>query len=141
MSTEDNKAIVRRFQDGMLEAIRTGNSDAMQETIHPDCVFGMPGMPSTVEGMLQMLPAFQAAFPDLQVTVGAMLAEGDQVAYRVTATGTHAGELMGIPATGKRVTFTETHIDQIANGQLVRHDGDWDQLGMLQQLGVIPAMS
>ena len=141
MSTEDNKAIVRRFQEGMLEAIRTGNPDAMQETVHPDCVFDMPGMPATVDGMLHMLPAFHAAFPDLQVTVGAMLAEDDQVAYRLTVTGTHTGEFMGIPATGKHVTFTETHIDQIANGQLVRHDGDSDQLGMLQQLGVIPAMS
>jgi predicted ester cyclase len=47
---------------------------------------------------------------------------------------------MGIPATGKRVTFTETHVDQIANGKIVRHDGDWDQIGLLQQLGVIPAL-
>lgn len=140
MSTEDNKNIVRRFQEGMLEAIRTGNPDPLLEVAQPDCAFGMPGMPSTLEGMRQMLPAFRAAFPDLSITVGEMLAEGDMVAYRLTATGTHAGEFMGIPATGKRVTFTETHIDQIANGKIVRHDGDWDQMGMMQQLGVIPAM-
>lgn len=140
MSTEDNKDIVRRFQEGMLEAIRTGNPDSLLGTVHPDCVFDMPGMPSTLEGMRQLIPAFHIAFPDMSVTVGELIAEGDKVAYRLTATGTHTGEFMGIPATGKRVTITETHIDQIANGKLVRHDGDTDQLGMLQQLGVIPAM-
>ena len=140
MSTEDNKAIVRRFQGGMLEAIRTGSPDPMLATVDPACAFDMPGMPSTVEGMIQMLPAFRTAFPDLQVTVGEMIAEGDKVAYRLTVTGTHTGEFMGIQATGKRVTFTEMHIDQLAGGKLVRHDGDSDQLGMLQQLGVIPAM-
>lgn len=140
MSTAENKAIVRRFQEGMMEAIHTGNPGPMLETTHPDCTFDMPGMPSTLEGLRQMLPAFRAAFPDLQMTVGEMLAEGDMVAYRLSVTATHTGEFMGIPPTGKRVTFTETHIDQIANGKIVRHDGDWNQLGMMQQLGVIPAM-
>jgi predicted ester cyclase len=68
--------------------------------------------------------------------MGEMLAEGDKVAYRLTVTGTHTREFMGIPATGKRITLTETHIDQVANGKIVRHDGDWDQMGMLQQLAV-----
>jgi steroid delta-isomerase-like uncharacterized protein len=140
MSTEDNKAIVRRFQEGMVEAIRTGNPDSMLTAVALDCAFDMPGMPPTLEGMRQALPAFSTAFPDLQVTVGEMIAEGDKVAYRLTVTGTHTGDFMGIPATGKRINLTETHIDQIANGKLVRHDGDWDQLGMMQQLGVIPTM-
>lgn len=97
MSTEDNKNVVRRFQEGMLEAIRTGNPDPLLATVHPDCVFDMPGMPTTIEEMRQMLPAFRAAFPDLRVTVGEMVAEGDKVAYRLTVTGTHTGEFMGIP--------------------------------------------
>lgn len=140
MSTDDNKDLVRRFQEGMLEALRTGNSDSLLDTVDPDCVFGMPGMPSTLEGMKQMLPAFNAALSDMQVTIGEMIAEGDKVAYHLTGTATHTGEFMGVPATGKRVTFTETHIDQIVGGKIVRHDGDWDQVGMLQQLGVIPPM-
>jgi len=140
MSTEDNKAIVRRFLEGMLEAIRTGNTNPLLETVDPDATFGMPGMPSTVEGMLQVLAAFRTAFPDLQVTLGALIAEDDRVAYRLTWTGTHTGEFMGIAPTGKRVTVTETRVDQIANGKIMRHDGDSDQLGMLQQLGAIPAM-
>jgi steroid delta-isomerase-like uncharacterized protein len=140
MSTEDNKAIVRRFHAGMVENFLTGNLDPLLATMAPDCAFDMPGMPSTVEGMLQVLAAFRTAFPDLQVTLGALIAEDDRVAYRLTWTGTHTGEFMGIAPTGKRVTVTETRVDQIANGKIMRHDGDSDQLGMLQQLGVIPAM-
>lgn len=138
MSTE-NKDIVRRFQEAMAEALRTGNSDHFPDTLDLKCTFGMPGMPSTAEEMWHMLPAFHTAFPDMQVTVGEMLAEGDMVAYRLTVTGTHNGDFMGIPATGKRVTFTETHVDQIANGKIVRHDGDWDSMGLMEQLGVMPA--
>jgi steroid delta-isomerase-like uncharacterized protein len=140
MSIDDNKAIVRRFQAGMAENFRTGNLDTVRAILDPDCAFDMPSWPSTVEGMLQVLPVFHTAFSDLQVTLGALIAEDDKVAYRLTWTGTHTGEFMGIPATGKRVAVTVTHIDQIANGKIVRHDGDSDQLGMLQQLGVIPAM-
>ncbi|HEV2238818.1 MAG TPA: ester cyclase [Ktedonobacterales bacterium] len=140
MSAEYNKDLVRRFQDDMAESLRTGNVDPLLSTLHPDCTFGMPGMPPTVEGMRQVLPAFGEAFSDLRITVSEMIVDGDKVAYRLTFSGTHTGEFMGIPATGKRVTVTETHIDQIADGKIVRHDGDWDQLGMLQQLGVVPAM-
>ena len=70
--------------------------------------------------------------------MGEMLADGDKVAYRLTVTGTHTGDFMGIPATGKRITITETHIDQVTDGKIVRHDGDWDQMGMMQQLAVTP---
>jgi predicted ester cyclase len=140
MTNEENKAVVRRFQDGMLEAFRTGNLDPMLAAVDPACIFDSPGMPTTLEDLKHLLPAFRAAFPDLNMTAGELIAEGDKVAYRLTVTATHTGEFMGIAPTGKRVTFTEMHIDQIAHGKLVRHDGDWDQLGMLQQLGVIPAM-
>ena len=56
----------------------------------------------------------------------------------MTSTGTHSGDFMGIPATGKRVTFTETHIVRIANGKAVEHWGNQDDMTMMQQLGVIP---
>lgn len=141
MSTEDNKAVVRRFQDGVAAFFRTGNLDSLDGATDPNAIFDLPGMPPTVEGMKQLLPAFRTAFPDLAITLGEMIAEGDKVAYLMSWTGTQTGEFMGIPATGKHVTVTETHIDQIANGKLVRHGGDTDQLGLLQQLGVIPALA
>ncbi len=140
MSTEENKDIVRRFYEGFNEYFRTGNLDPLLDTLHPDATFDVPGIPPTLDSMKQVLPAFRTAFPDLHLTAGEMIADEDKVAYRITWTGTHLGEFMGIPATGKRVTVTETHIDQIANGKIVRHDGDWDQMGMMQQLGVIPSM-
>lgn len=140
MSTQDNKDIIRRFNEGIIAYFRTGNLDPLLDTVHPDAAFDMPAMPPTLDGMTQVLPAFRTAFPDLHVTVGELIADEDKVAYRMTWTGTHTGEFMGIPATGKRVTVTETHLDQIANGKIVRHGGDWDQMGMMQQLGVIPSM-
>ena len=140
MSTEENKAVSRRFQEGTAEAVRTGNLDALPDLAQPDATLDTPGMPPTFDGMKQALPAFHSAFPDLRITLGEMVAEGDTVAYRATWTATHSGEFMGIPATGKRVTITGTYIDRIVNGKIARHEGDWDQLGLLQQLGVIPAM-
>ncbi len=140
MSTEDNKDIVRRFNEGIIAYCRTGNLDPLLDTVHPDAAIDVPGMPPTLEGLKQVLPAFRTAFPDLHVTAEEIIADEDKVAYRNTWTGTHTGEFMGIAATGKRVTFTETHLDQIANGKIVRHGGDWDQMGMMQQLGVIPSM-
>jgi steroid delta-isomerase-like uncharacterized protein len=140
MSAEENKAISRRFQEGMADAVHTGNFDALSETAHSDAALDTPGMPATIEGMKQALPAFRTAFPDMRLTLGEMIADGDTVAYRATWTATHSGDFMGIPATGKRVTITGTYIDQIVNGKIARHEGDWDQLGLLQQLGALPAM-
>lgn len=139
MSTEEMKAIVHRFNDGLNEYFRTGNLAPLRDTLHPQAVFDLPGMPPNFDGMTQVLPAFRTAFPDFHLTTGEMIAEGDKVAYRVTWSGTHKGNLMGIPPTEKQVTVTETHIDHIADGKIVRHEGDWDQMGMMQQLGVIPA--
>ena len=85
-----------------------------------------------------MMGMFFSAFPDLHSTIDQLIAEGDIVAGRMTTTGTHRGEFMGIPPTGKRVTFSEIHIVRIADGKAVEHWGNSDDLGMMQQLGVIP---
>ena len=82
---------------------------------------------------------FLSAFPDTQMTVEDELADGDKVATRWTATGTHTGELMGIPPTGKQVTVTGMDINRLVGGKIVEHWGEFDQMGMMQQLGVVPA--
>ena len=79
------------------------------------------------------------AFPDLHVTVEDLIAEGDKIVGRVTLTGTHQGELLGIPATGKKVAFSEIHIVRISNGKAVEHWEIADIMSMMQQLGVIPS--
>jgi predicted ester cyclase len=81
---------------------------------------------------------FLSAFPDTKMTIEDQLAEGDKVTTRWTATGTHTGELMGIPATGKAVTVTGFDITRYSGGKSVEHWGQFDQMGMMQQLGVIP---
>ena len=78
-------------------------------------------------------------FPDFTTSIDLLVAEDDLVVGHFTTSGTHLGELMGIPATGKKVSFTETHILRIANGKAVEDWGNQDDLGMMQQLGVIPA--
>ena len=85
-----------------------------------------------------MVPS-HAALPDFHYTIEDMIAEGDKVVVRLTAQGTQMGEFGGIPATGKHATWTEMPIGRIASGAIAEHWGEIDNLGMLQQLGVIPA--
>ena len=98
-----------------------------------------PGMPEGFEGRKMFYSAFLAAFPDLHVHIEDTLAEGDRLVTRWSAHGTHSGELMGIPPTGKQVSGGGTAIDRFENGQSVEHWEVFDQLGLMQQLGVIPA--
>lgn len=136
-----NKAVVQAFNQALVDYFRTGGMGTLLASVDPKAVLSLPGMPADLDGLKEVLPMFRAAFPDYSVTLGDVIAEGDLVAYRLTWTATHHGELMGIPATNKRITITETHFDRIVNGKIVEHGGDWDQLGMLQQIGAAPAPS
>jgi steroid delta-isomerase-like uncharacterized protein len=136
MSTEDNKAVARRAFD----VINTGNLDVVDELIAPEYLYSAPGTPEVrgPEGWKQLISMYRAAFPDLHMTVDDVLAEGDKVAVRWSATGTHRGELMGIPPTGKRVTVTGMIMSRCAGGKFVEEHEIFDSLGMLQQLGAVP---
>ena len=135
--SEANKALYRRFVN---EIIKNKNVAVIDELMDPNFIEHnpLPGQTPGSDGMKQMMGMFFAAFPDLDSTVDLLVAEGDVVAGRMTTTGTHTGDFMGIPATGKRVSFTEIHIVRIANGRAVEHWGNSDDMGMMQQLGVIP---
>ena len=98
-----------------------------------------PGVPPTREGFKQTAIALKKAFPDLYYTVEDTIESGDRLVHRLSASGTMTGEFMGIPATGKRSTWTEIHIGRVVNGRLTEHWGHADQLGMLVQLGIVPA--
>ena len=98
-----------------------------------------PGIPEGFEGRRMFYSAFLAAFPDLHVHIKDTLAEGDKLVMRWSAHGTHTGELMGIPPTGKQVSVGGTAIDRFENGQSVEHWEIFDQVGLMQQLGVIPS--
>ena len=137
MATDDNKAIVRRFIEEVFNQRNVEAVDTYMASDYVDYVIP-PGVPPTREGFKQFISMFLAAFPDFHYTIEDEIAEGDKVVNRLTARGTQQGELQGIPATGKQATWSEIHIGRMAGGQLVEHWGSIDQLGMLQQLGVIP---
>jgi steroid delta-isomerase-like uncharacterized protein len=141
MSTENNKALVRRATE---EAINGGNLALLDELVSSDFVLHDPNYPQPVrgaEGLKQYFQTFRSAFPDLHFTIEDIIGEGDTVAVRQTGRGTHQGELFGIPPTGKQLTVTAMIFHRFVNGKPVENWVNSDSMGMLQQLGVIPAMS
>src|SRR5579863_1066568 len=139
MSTEQNKALVRRFYD---EVFNKKNLAAIDDFLAPHIIEHSlpPGLPGGIEGSRQFIGMYLTAFPDLHVTAEDMIAEGDKVASRLTMRGTHRGEFMGIPPKGKQVTITGIQIPRVASGKIAENWINLDALGMLQQLGVIPTM-
>jgi predicted ester cyclase len=125
MSTEDNKAASHCIG----EAINAHDYAALKELMSP----------TMYEEFSQGFREALAAFPDYMGKNIDMFAEGDKVAVRWTAVGTHQGSFMGIAPTGKQVTFSGMSIDQYADGKLIEYWIEMDMLGVLQQLGVGPA--
>jgi steroid delta-isomerase-like uncharacterized protein len=138
MSAEENKALVRRMTE---EIFNRGNIDAVDEFLTPDSFDHnpMPGQPSGSEGLKWVARAMRTAFPDMRFEIHDQVAEGDRVMNRWTMSGTHEGELLGMPATGKRVAVAGFDMIRFADGKMAEHWAQMDQLGMMQQLGMIPA--
>ena len=136
--SEANKTLFTRF---INEVLNNKNVNAVDELMAANYIDHnpAPGVPSGTEGMKQLMSMFFSAFPDLHATIDVLVAEGDLVVGSMTNTGTHTGDFMGIPATGKKISFTETHIVRIADGKAVEHWGNQDDMGMMQPLGVILA--
>jgi predicted ester cyclase len=136
MSTETNKALISRiFEEGM-----NGNRpEVYDETIAPDYVnYDFPAPAPGVEGFKIVDAMFKAAFPDMRVTIEEEIAEGDKVATRGYFSGTHKGEFMGIPPTGKTIKVGYIDIWRVANGRGKDNWVQMDMLGLMQQLGVVP---
>jgi steroid delta-isomerase-like uncharacterized protein len=133
-----NKAIVSRFVE---EVFNNGNAEAYGELVADDYVNHnppIPGLPGSKAGFRQAVTVTREAFPDVHVTVEDILAEGDKVMFRDTTTATHRGDFQGIPATGKHLNWTEMHFFRIADGRIAEHWANFDQLGILIQLGAVP---
>ena len=134
--SEENKTVVRQYFD------RWGTQEAERESLAPDFVAHMPGAPEPMnrEAFIQFQGVILSAFPDFAPTLEDQIAEGDKVANRVVFhAGTHKGDFQGIPPTGKPVTITAITIDRVAGGKIVEHWIEFDALGMMQQLGAVPA--
>src|SRR5574341_1640002 len=128
MSTEQNKALVRQIVE---EVFNRGNVSLADEFLAPDFVDREelpPGIPRDREGVKQLTTMLRSAFPDFKATIDDIVAEGDKVVIRQTWSGTQQGEFMGVPPTGKSVSFGVIEIIRIAGGKVVEHWGQMDSM-------------
>jgi len=137
MSAEQNKQAVRYF----VEHFNKKDAQALSTVYSEEYVLDFPGGPkgSGVQGIIDATSDFMAAFPDLQFSVDDLFAEGDRVAWRWTMTGTHNGSLGPFPASGKPVSLPGISLFRLRGGKIVEDKVRADILGLLQQIGVVPA--
>ena len=135
--SEPNKAIVR----GLFEELNRGNLSLVYDLFATNVVFHNAGADhfGDLDGFKQFQSEIRTGFPDLRFTIDNLIAEDDRVSYRYILLGTHRGEYMGVPATGKQVTMTGMGILRIARGKIAEGWFVPDLLGLLQQLGALPA--
>jgi predicted ester cyclase len=136
MSTEQNKDVVRRFID---EVFAKCNVDAADELATPDFIpHSWPGVDPGIENLKQGQSRVSAGLADVSMKIEDMIAEGDKVAVRLTAHARQDGEFMGLPASGREYTISETHIFRVRDGRVAEHWVNADMLGLMQQLGALP---
>lgn len=131
----ENKALVQRW---FSEVWNEGRADAIDEMLADDAV--IHGLGANLQGPAEFKrfhSAYRNAYPDVTIDVDDLVAEGDMVAVRWSAIGTHRGDGLGFPATGRRAQFTGMVFVRIKDGRLVEGWNNFDQLGMLQQLGIV----
>lgn len=138
MSSEQNKAALHRA----IENWNKGDLNAYLQLYDSGCALhGYQGVGPGLEGILKFYEDFWVAFPDSQIELGHIAAEGDKVACHFMLTATHQGNLMGIPPTGKQVKLSGSTILRFVNGKCVERWSQSDFLGLLQQLGVAPVLA
>lgn len=142
MATQEDKTLVRRLQE---EVFARGDTDVADAILTVNFRWHAPNLPPDVtpdrDGVKRYGTLLHAAYPDIHFTYDDIIADGDKVVTRWTARGTQTGALMGIPPTGHEVSVTGIDIFRVADGQVAELWESWDQLGMLQQLGVVPAVA
>jgi len=135
----DHKTLVQNFVE---EVWNKGNFEATETYWAADYIehnLALPNQAAGAAGARQVFMAFKSAFPDLHFNIEDILVEGDKVVWRWNSTGTNTGSLMGMPPTHKKATISGIEIYRIAGGKIAERWGNFDQLGLLQQLGVVPA--
>jgi steroid delta-isomerase-like uncharacterized protein len=137
MAADENTTSIRRWYDEVWNAGKLELIDELFASTFTDHSPN-PGMPPTRDGLTQTVRTYRGAFPDLHFTVDDLLAAGDRVITRWTAEGTHAATLGDLPATGTHARVTGIDINRVFDGKIMEHWGNWDQLSLLQQLGIVP---
>ncbi len=136
MSKQDNITATERLG----AAVNSGKLEALREVFAPTVIDRDPAADQEPgpEGFINFFTGFRAAFPDLNISVEQLVADDDNVAIAYTVTGTHQGDFLGIPATGRQIKARGVQIARFQKGQIVERWGSSDQLGILQQLGINP---
>jgi steroid delta-isomerase-like uncharacterized protein len=140
VAAEENRALARRELEELYS--HTGNIDAAEEIYAPDFVFHPPGSEDVrgVDAAKQFAASYRKAFPDLVTTVEDLLSEGDKTVARWTIRGTHQGEIEELgPPTGRYIEVTGISVYRVEGGKIAEYWGNYDVLGMMRQLGFIPA--
>jgi steroid delta-isomerase-like uncharacterized protein len=134
----DYKELAQRW---FAEVMNRGDEDVIDEICAPNFVDHdpLPGTGPDRDGIHQFVKQVRSAFPDLETTVDDIVAEGDEIAVRSTFRGTHEGDFMGIPATGKKVEVANYDFVRLENDQAVEHWGTIDSAALMEQLGAVPA--
>lgn len=135
---EANKAIARQY----IEAINVDDFGGLRRLLAPDFVdhTSVGDLPPGMEGVEQAHRMLRNGFPDVRFTIDQLIAEGDKVSLLATGQGTHQGDFVGFAPTGSRVTWLGIRCFRFANGQIAEGWSQFDQLGILQQIGAIPAI-
>lgn len=135
--SDTNKAVVRR----LIEAFNAGNLSVIDELIANNYVYREPmvGERRGPQGSKEITNTYRTAFPDAKMTIDEQIVSGDTVVTRWTGTGTQTGPLLGLAPTGRRITVTGIRISHLQNGKVVEDFENYDTLGMMRQLGVVPA--
>jgi steroid delta-isomerase-like uncharacterized protein len=136
MSTESNKAIIERFIDGY----NRGDLSILDTLVADTFIdHGRPFLPPGRDALRAFHESLATAISDLHIQIDDLIAEGDKVVFRGVISGRHTGALMGMPATNRPFSLSAIDINLIKHGKIVERWGVQDDLGMLQQLGAIPA--
>ncbi len=139
MSTESNKNVLRRFH----EAFDRGDLATCMRLMAPDFSATLDGMPAPldVKAFRGLAEVFLSAFSNSKHTFETLVAEGDRVAMRASWSAVHTGTFNGIPASNRPVTITVTTFDRIVDGKMAEHRATMDIMGLMQQIGAIPAQA
>ncbi len=139
--SQQNKALARRLRE---DCFSTGDMTLADELLDENYLYHGPTIMEEVRGreaFKEAIASFRAALPDLRETVEDQIAEGDKVVSRFISRGTHKGELMGAPPTGKQITIRGTDISRIRNGKIVEAWVMWDSLAFMQQIGLVQGLA
>jgi steroid delta-isomerase-like uncharacterized protein len=138
MANEQNEAVVRRTFD----AFSTGDTSGAEDLIATDAVAHDPAQPEEAhgpEGFKETIELYRGAFSDLEFTIDEMFSDGEMVCTRWSTKATHDGDLMGISATGNQITGSGISIDRVVDGKVAESWVQWDNMGLLQQIGAFEA--